>query len=43
MLTKDKLFFAKPEDPDREVIDFIHLCDIVECDLQEDEGTCLMT
>jgi len=37
LLTKDKIYFAKPEDPAREVIDYIQLADLVECDLGEDQ------
>ena len=36
LLTKDKIYFAKAEDPARAVIDYIRLSDLVECDLGED-------
>ena len=41
-LTEDMLMFAQIEDSERGVIDYIHLQDVVECELKDDEDTMSM-
>ena len=43
MLTDDMLLFSRVDDPERRVVDYIHLCDIVECDVKEDEDSQLLS